>query len=111
MRLPLDSWACRSCTRPSAICSPRSVLPLIDPWVTLMLTAFSPAHGSGAVDEGVEHLVDGRDEARGRLVGALVLEQVRHLLVDVHPGVGLYFFIGGGDHRVLHLRGVLEALH
>src|SRR5919197_801400 len=42
-----------------------------------------------AVDERVQHLVDGRHGACRRLVAALEADEVRHLLVQGHPGDAL----------------------
>ena len=41
-----------------------------------------PPHDAHVVDDAVEHLVDRRDDARGRVVGVLVADQVRRLLVE-----------------------------
>src|SRR4051794_1763644 len=110
MRLPLESCAWVSCTRPRAACRPRSDDELMSPWVTrTVLISESP--NAGVVDEGVEDLVHDGDEPRGRLVRPLVLQEIRHLLVEVDARVGLHRRLGRGHDRVLHLPGVRQALH
>src|SRR3954453_11539231 len=48
----------------------------------------SSAHRPGAVDQGVEHLVDGGDDPGGGGVRLLGGHQVHHLLVQVHARHG-----------------------
>jgi hypothetical protein len=45
MRLPLDSCACRSCTRARLACRPRRVLALMLVWVTRKFTAVTDPRG------------------------------------------------------------------
>src|SRR6185312_2900204 len=48
-----------------------------------------PTYQAGAVDQRVEHRVDGGQHPGGRLVPALVGQQVGHLLVEVDAGLRL----------------------
>src|SRR5919202_4561132 len=71
------------------------------PSVTLPdVMRYLPSDQAGAVDELVEHGVDGGQHARCRLIPALVRQQVRHLLVEIHPGLRL----PGGVHLLGHGR-------
>src|SRR5690625_6089992 len=56
-------------------------------WVTRPIMT-SPSDPAGAVDQGIEHLVNGGQHPSRRLVGALVHHQVHAFLVQVHRCLG-----------------------
>src|SRR5690554_7816487 len=56
-------------------------------WVTRPILT-SPSDPAGAVDQGIEHLIDGGHHPSGGLVGALVHDEVHPFLVEVHGRLG-----------------------
>src|SRR5690242_19967230 len=69
--LPLESCSCSWELRPRFVCSPRSALSDNIRFVTRLPIMTSSLHRS-TVDQGVQHLVHGRDHPCGCLVSALV---------------------------------------
>src|SRR5437868_4072791 len=106
MVLPDDSLACVAWSRARLAWRPASdEVPMLR-WVIRKAEDMGgwllpPADEAGGVDQRVEGLVDGREEAAGGVVGVLELQHVRHLLVEVDATGGLP---GGVD--VLHDRGL-----
>src|SRR3712207_2348539 len=99
--LPDVSCCCSFVTAERFVLSPSSAVCATARWV---MRIRSPPHDAGAVDEGVQRLVDRGHHAGGGAVGVLEGQHVGHLLVEVDTGGG---FAGGihlgGDHR-LHLQ-------
>src|SRR3712207_3795566 len=97
---PEVSCCCSFATDERLLFRPRSAVCVTARWV---IRIRSPPHDAGAVDQGVQRLVDGGHHAGGRAVGVLEGQHVGHLLVEVDAGHGLAGGVHlGGDDR-LHL--------
>src|SRR4051794_38232034 len=98
---PEVSCCCSLATDDRLLFRPRRAVWVTARWV---IRIRSPPHEAGAVDQGVQRLVDGGHHAGGRAVGVLEGHHGGHLLVEVDAGHGLAGGVHlGGDH-FLHLK-------